>query len=188
MMSTATQATPVAMTAGEFSRRPDPGYPEELVRGRIETMPPPRARHGQVCNKVGRIFGNYAEEHSLGHVLCNDSGVITERDPDTVRGADIAFYSYAKMPKGPLPDRYPDVPPDLVIEVLSPDDRWRKVMIKVAEYLQLGVAVVGVLDPEEATMTLFEGDKAVRVLSRDDEFHLPELFGAFRVPVRAFLD
>ena len=34
------------------------------------------------------------DEHDLGHVLSNDSGVITERDPDTVRGADISFYSY----------------------------------------------------------------------------------------------
>jgi hypothetical protein len=39
-------------------------------------------------------------------VLSNDTGVVTERGPDTVRGADISFYSYARVPKGPLPDRY----------------------------------------------------------------------------------
>jgi Uma2 family endonuclease len=126
-MATVTQASQLPMTAEEFSRRPDPGYPEELVRGRIEKVSPvPRARHGQVCGKVVRILGIHAEQNDLGHVLCNDSGVITERGPDTVRGADIAFYSYAKLPKGPLPSTYLDVPPDLIIEVLSPDDRWSK--------------------------------------------------------------
>ena len=65
-MSTALQP---ALTAEEFGRRPDPGYPEDLVRGRIVSMPPPTRRHGQICNKVGRILGNYADEHDLGHAL-----------------------------------------------------------------------------------------------------------------------
>src|SRR5207249_8014547 len=88
-------------TAEEYAQRPDPGYPEELVRGRIVPMSQPTRRHGQICNKVGRILGNHAEEHDLGHVLNNDSAVITEREPDTVRGADVAFYSFARLPKGP---------------------------------------------------------------------------------------
>src|SRR5438477_11112897 len=112
------------MTAEEFGSRTDPGYPEELVQGRILTIPPPTPRHGQVCSKVVRLLGVFADEHDLGHVLCNDSGVITERDPDTVRGADVTFYSYARVPKGPIAKGYLAVPPDLVVEVRSSDDRW----------------------------------------------------------------
>ncbi|HWE38180.1 MAG TPA: Uma2 family endonuclease, partial [Isosphaeraceae bacterium] len=94
------------LTAEQFGRRPDPGYPEELVRGTIVPMPPPRPRHGQICGEAYFLLRQAAEEHDLGHVVCNDSGVITERDPDTVRGADVAFYSYDRVPKGPLPDGY----------------------------------------------------------------------------------
>ena len=95
-----------------------------------------------------RILGEYAKDRDLGRVLSNDTGVITERGPDTVRGADISFYSFARVPKGPLPDRYLDTPPDLVVEVLSPSDRWPKVLAKVAEYLDAGTTVVLVLDDE----------------------------------------
>src|SRR5215831_14672334 len=104
-MSTPTAAANL-ITAAEFARRPDPGHPEELVRGRIVPMLPPTRRHGQICNKAGRIFGNFAEEHDLGQVLNNDSGVITEQGPDTVRGPDVAFYSYSRIPRGPLPADY----------------------------------------------------------------------------------
>ena len=54
-----------------------------------------------LSNKTGRIFGNFAEEeeHDLGHVLSNDSAIITERRPDTVRSADVAFDSDAKLPR-----------------------------------------------------------------------------------------
>jgi Uma2 family endonuclease len=86
-------------------------------------MSPPSRRHGQICNRVGRILGNFAEEHDLGHVLNNDSGIITERDPDSMRGPDVAFYSYKLIPKGPVPDDYGPEIPELVVEVRWKNDR-----------------------------------------------------------------
>jgi len=38
-------------------------------------------------------LGEFVDEHELGRVMSNDSGVITERESDTVRGADVTFYS-----------------------------------------------------------------------------------------------
>ncbi len=186
-MSTVSNSTSeLLLTAEEFAERPDPGYPEELVKGKVVALPPPKARHGQICAKTALILGNYAEDHDLGHVLCNDSGVITERGPDSVRGADVAFYSYAKLPKGPLPQSYPAVPPDLIFEVMSPSDRWPKVYAKVAEYLDAGVSIVGVLDPERQQLLLFNGDAPVRILNETDELTLPTLLGDFRVVVGKF--
>lgn len=176
------------MTAVEFGRRPDPGHPEELVRGRIVPMPSPDRRHGYVCNKAGRIFGNFAEERDLGRVLSNDSGVITERDPDTVRGADVAFYSYARLPKGPLKSGYGPEVPELVIEVRSKSDRWRDVHEKVAEYLKAGVSVVVVLDPEPRTAHLFAADEPPRRLEADDELTLPGLLDGFAARVGRFFE
>ena len=121
-MATVAEAAPL-ITAEQFAQRPDPGYPEELVRGRIIPLPPPKPRHGYVCNKAGRIFGNFVDDHRLGWVLNNDTGVITERDPDTVRGGDVVYYSYDRLPPGELPDTYAAVVPELVVEVQSPGDR-----------------------------------------------------------------
>ncbi len=187
-MSTASVTTPTLMTAEEFAQRPDPGYPEELVRGRIVPMPMPKPRHGEICNKAGRILGNCAEERDLGRVFNNDTGVITERGPDTVRRADVSFYSYARVPKGPLPDRYLDVPPDLVVEALSPFDRWPKVLAKVAEYLDAGTTFVLVLDDQRRLAHLYRADGATLVLNVDDELTIPDLFGDFRVRVGRFFE
>jgi Uma2 family endonuclease len=176
------------LTAEEFCRLEDNGQPMELVRGRIISMNVPAPRHGQICGKIVRILGNYAEEHDLGHVLSNDSGVITERSPDTVRGADVAFYSYARLPKGPLPKRYLSVVPELIFEVLSPDDRWSKVLAKVTEYLNAGVKVVAVLDPETETLELYSADQRPRTLEADDDLVLPEILGDFRSAVKRFFE
>ncbi len=174
------------LTAEEFGRRPDPGYPEELVEGRIVATALPKARHGFCCAEVVFYIRLYLAEHDLGRVISNDAGVLTHRGPDSLRGPDVAYYSYAKLPKGPLPEGYPDVPPDLIIEVLSPSDQWRKVLEKVAEYLNVGVSVVGVLDPERSALFLFDGDEPVRILGPADELTLPALLGDFRVVVGRF--
>jgi Uma2 family endonuclease len=99
----------------------------------------------------------------------------------------VSYYGYAKLPKGaPLPEGYPHVPPDLVFEVISPHDRWPKVLAKVAEYLEAGVAVVALLDPERRTLRLYDGDQPDRILVESDELTLPDLLGDFRVAVGRF--
>ena len=188
-MSPATMtAQPALMTAEQFGDRPDPGHPEELVRGRIVPMSFPKPRHGQICSKVDRILGVFADEHDLGHVLCNDSAVVTERGPDTVRGADVAFYSYGRVPKGPLPAGYLGVVPELVVEVASPSDRWPKVLAKVAEYLDAGVGLVVVLDGEESSARVFHADGTTTTLGPDDAFAAPDLLPGFSVVVRRFFE
>jgi Uma2 family endonuclease len=180
VMATAEQAL---LTAEEFGRRPDVGWPEELVRGKIVMSPPPNRRHGQVCGKIGRLLGNFAEEHDIGHVLTNDSGVVTERDPDTVRGADVAYYSYARLPKGPLPPGYGVETPELVFEVKSPSDRWPVVLQKAAEYLNAGVLFVTVLDPDEENVVVYSAEGQPRSLGRDDELSYPGVLPGFAVVV-----
>ncbi len=176
------------MTAEEFGRRPDPGYPEELVRGRVTAMPPPDRRHGRVCMEVGYIIRRFLEQHDLGRVLSNDSAVITERNPDSVRGADVAFYSYARLPKGVLEAGYGPEIPELIIEVRSSSDRWRDIHEKVTEYLKAGVSLVVVLDPGPQTAHLFGADDPPRTLGEDDELTLPGLLEGFAVRVGRFFE
>jgi Uma2 family endonuclease len=176
------------ITAEEFARRPDPGHPEELVRGRIVPMPMPKPRHGEICGQAYYLLRREIEDRDLGRLLSNDSGVITQRGPDTVRGADIAYYSYERVPKGPLPDRYLDVAPDLILEVRSPSDRWADILVKVGEYLAAGVTIVVVLDDTSRSARVFDGEGTIRLLAAEEEFTLPELLGDFSVSVRRFFE
>jgi Uma2 family endonuclease len=176
------------MTAEEFGRRSDPGYPEELVRGRVVPMSVPDRRHGYVCGKADRIFGNFVDERDMGRVLCNDSGVITERGPDTVRGADVAYYSYSRLPKGVLASGYGPEVPELIVEVCSENDRWLEILDKVSEYLSAGVLAVVVLDPEPQIAHVFSADQPPRALKSEDELVLPGILDNFRVRVGRFFE
>lgn len=176
------------LTAEEYEQLVDRNGRTELVRGRVVEMNVPAPRHGQICVKVARLLGNYADEHQLGHVVGNDSGVRTERGPDTVRGPDLSYYSFARVPPGPLPGGYLDVVPELVFEVRSPTDRWSVINAKVLEYLQAGVGVVCVLDQMTESVMIFTDEDLPRTLEGDDELHLPNVLGDFRVAVRRFFE
>jgi Uma2 family endonuclease len=87
-----------------------------------------------------------------------------------------------------LPSHYLDVSPDLVFEVKSPSDRWSKMLTKIGEYLQAGVPVVCVLDPETETARLYFADEPEITLEASDELTFPNQLPGFRVPVRALFE
>jgi Uma2 family endonuclease len=176
------------MTAEEFRLMPDNGKRMELVRGVPVEMSLPIPRHGQIYTKTIRLLGNFADDQNLGHVISDDAGVITERGPDTVRGPDISYYSYDRVPRGPLPLGYLDVVPDAVVEVRSPSDRWKDIRNKVNEFLNAGVRLVCILDEQTGTAHVNPVDRPSFLVPADGELDLSEVLPGFRVPLRRFFE
>jgi len=141
------------ITAEEFAAMEEPadGSRQELVRGEIVSMPQPQGLHGQVQLQIGWLLKNVVTVQKLGWVV-TESGVITERDPDTVRGPDVSFFRIDRHPNRPR--GYFEIPPDIAVEVLSPDDRRRKVLEKIQEYLDHGVRIIWLVDPEPEAQTV----------------------------------
>lgn len=180
-MSTA--APIMLLTADEYFALGDDSR-SELVRGRVVTMTPPGFRHGSVCSRLVRLLGRFLDDHDLGHLVSNDAGVITQRDPDTVRGPDLAFFSYERLPKEQVPIGYPTVAPDLVFEVLSPTDRMSDVLDKVAEYLQSDIRVVCLVDPASRHIDVLRDEHALQHFRLADEFSIPDVLPGFSVLTR----
>ena len=177
-MATATDL----LTIAEYLALPDAGAPTELVRGRIVEHPFHEPIHGLVNNRVACILGDYVRGRGLGELTIG-SGVITLRDPDSLRGADVAYYPATKLPPTDAWPTYLDVPPDLVLEVRSIHDRWADLLTKAAEYLAAGVLVVVLLDPDARTATVLVADLPPRTLGPGDLLTLPAILGDFAARV-----
>lgn len=184
-----TTTTGLMMTAEEFGHfvpRPEnEGRIFELVRGRIEERPRPGIRHGVVCANITTTLMIFVRQRRKGYVCSNDSGVILERDPDTVRGSDVMFYDEITA-FDQLPVKWDDKLPRLAIEVLSPDDRPTRVARKVMQYLRRGIPLVWVADPEERTITVYKPNDFPRVLDEHEELTGNEVLPEFRCRVGDF--
>jgi Uma2 family endonuclease len=157
----------------------------ELVRGEVIELPPPQKPHGVVAINVGRLLSNFTIQRNKGYVTCNDAGVLLERDPDTVRGPDVAVYEDAESFEEIHP-KYGEVPPRLAVEVLSPSDRADRIQRKITDYLRNGVELVWVVDTEEKTVTVYRADNGPRVLQEQDEITGEDVLPGFRCVVAEF--
>jgi Uma2 family endonuclease len=160
---------------------PADGSQQELIRGVIVTMPPPKGRHGVCCSKLNRLIGNHVEANRLGNTTSNDTGWITERGPDTVRGPDVAFWSYQRAPE--VPEGYYQVPPDLAVEVVSPSDTHTRVQEKVRHYLKHGARMVWVVDPELRIVTVYRKQTESRTLEETDTLSGEDVLPGFSCKV-----
>jgi Uma2 family endonuclease len=183
-MSTATTRL---LTAEEFAKLPNPvdGSKQELVRGEVVTMPPPGFRHGIVQVNVATLLKVFAKQHKLGRITV-ESGVVTERDEDTVRGPDVAYWSYERLPADQVPEGYPNVAPDLCVEVLSPSNTEQRTTKKVGEYFACGARMVWVIDPEERTVTIYRKPGDGRVLWEDATIAGEDVLPGFSCPLNEF--
>ncbi len=173
---------PGLVTAEEFTTR----YAHlraELVKGIVKVYPVPYLKHGILCSTICRFVGNHVEAHDFGRVASNDSWIKTGSNPDTVRGADLCYFSYERLPKGDVPEGLLSVAPELVIEVRSPSDRWINMFVKVGEYLQADVRVVVILDPSSASASVYRADELQQIFHSGDELTLPDVLPGFAVPV-----
>ncbi|MGH7637612.1 MAG: Uma2 family endonuclease, partial [Gemmatimonadaceae bacterium] len=104
--------------------------------------------------------------HGLGAVFGQDTGFKIAFDPDTVRAPDLAFVSRERValiaPRG-----YAALSPDLVAEILSPDDRPGEVLAKIGEWLDAGVAIVWLIDPDRQVAQVYRSDGSVTVIAPD---------------------
>jgi Uma2 family endonuclease len=169
-------------TATELEKFPRDNRRYELVAGRLFPMTPVGWMHGAIVTRLLVRLGGHVESGRLG-VAFTEVGFRLASDPDTVRAPDVAFIRRERLPTG-LPRGFWQGPPDLAIEVLSPDDRPGDIRDKVAEYLAHGVPLVVVVDPDERTASFFRRSAAPVTIDADGVLDLDDVVSGFRCGLR----
>jgi Uma2 family endonuclease len=162
-------ATGIRMTADELLALPDNGMRRELIAGELHEMPPAGGEHGYVGNKAQIELGIFLKQHPAigGSFFLAETGYRLSRNPDTVRAPDISYVNEERLSQARVRG-YPELAPDFVVEVVSPNDTASEIQQKVGEWLAAGVLVVWVLYPATRTAMTFRSDGAIQLLHADD--------------------
>jgi Uma2 family endonuclease len=158
----------------------DPERSYEVVNGEPEEKEMPVARHSGICTRLARKLGNYVEGESRGEIYQEASFQIggNERIPD------LAFVSADRLPAEGEPETKWPMPPDLAVEIISPNDLYEKVYAKVMEYLAAGVKQVWLVSPENHSVTVYRSATHVTAFPEDGELVSEDLLPGFRCPLR----
>ena len=169
------------ITADELLMMPHDDYQYELVRGELtEKMPPPGELHGDVTGRFSFELRAYSRANRFGAVRDN-AGFRLEADPDTVRAPDVAWIAPGRSGE-PIPG-YPQLTPDLAVEIKSPTDTPRMVAERAQMWLDFGSREVWYGDPETTTVTRYRPGQPPEILGADDTLDGGDLLPGFSVPV-----
>lgn len=163
------------MTAEELLVFPMPDKRVELVRGRLIVREPPGLRHGECAMRIGVALSNFLSQDrevsgaafSCGRILTGDAGFTLARNPDTVRGPDVAYVSRERW-TGPMPDGYGEFAPDLAVEIRSTNDGAGAVLAKAGDWLDAGAQLVWVVDPMRRLVSVYRADGSQAMLGIED--------------------
>ena len=144
MSNTTDQVT----TAEQLAALPDDGKRYELVDGVLRMMSPAGFRHGQIAARLLSRVSVHVERHDLGATLAAETGFTLCHDPDTVLAPDVSFVARDRLAKFADHVGYLPLAPDFVAEIVSPSDRSSQVEAKARDWLDAGVQVVLVVDPQ----------------------------------------
>jgi Uma2 family endonuclease len=111
---------------------------------------------------------SFAIRRGRGRVTTNDTGLIVEEEPDTVRGVDVMFFDESR-PFGMIPREYERGLPALVVEVWSPNDKRNQMNRRVAQFIARGIPLVWLVDPDDQSVSVQRPGQVPVIMTGDDE-------------------
>ena len=171
------------MTAEELLNMPDDGFRYELVRGELRKRPLAGQTHGRYASNISLSLGGHAKANRLGRSYIA-TGFILETDPDHVLAPDFAFISNERLREIGESDGFAQGAPDLVVEVISPNDRYTDVEEKVEDWLNAGCRAVIIVNPRRQTVNLHLSPTDVTTLTESDTLESDDIVPGWRMPVK----
>lgn len=152
-----TRATPADLEA-----MPDGEARYELIDGEIRERNM-SAESNYIANLINSCVTVFVAQHRLGLAFTEGCGIDVFPQPNPLRVSDGAFVANGRLAGNRPPTHgYLKIAPDLVVEVVSPNDEAADVQRKVEDYLAAGVRLVWVAYPETRFVHAFSGDGGVR--------------------------
>lgn len=158
--------------------------PAELISGEIVYQMPTGRLHGRIEGFIVALLLRYLLKNPIGEVYSGEVGIYTGHNPDSVRAADVVFISHQYLQQVQT-GGYLEVAPDLVVEMMSPGDRWSDVHEKLEEYFAIGIKMVWVFDPKLEQIRVYRSPDGVIRLTRDELLTTEDILPGFTVKVGA---
>ena len=171
-------------TLKDLEALPDPGG-YELVGGELVERNT-SIDSTETSFNVGGVLWAYVRANRLGRCFSSELGIqLHPNDPTHTRRADVSFVARARAPR--VEAGYLRIPPDLVVESVSPNDTAEDVLAKAREWLAHGVRMVWMIYPGAGQVQIYRPGERPRLLSGDDEITGEDVVPGFCTSIANFM-
>jgi Uma2 family endonuclease len=169
--------------AEQLFAMPNDGNRYELVKGVLVMMSPAGSEHGWIAARILNRLATHVEGSNLGRVYAAETGFKIGSSPDTVRAPDVCFVSHERLATVESTRSYLPLAPDLVVEVVSPNDTSSEIEAKAEEWLEAGTDIVLVADPSNQTIRVYQEGSRILLLRAGDTFEAGKVCGNWKLSV-----
>lgn len=174
--------------ADQLFAMPNDGNRYELVKGALIMRSPAGSERGWIAGRIFKRLATHVEDFDLGRAYAAETGFKITSSPDTVRAPDACFVSHERLATVESTRSYLPLAPDLVVEVVSPNDTSSEVEAKAEEWLNAGTDIVLVADPMNLTIRVYQEGSKIRLLRAGDTFEAGEVCGNWTLNINDAFD
>ncbi|MEO1378396.1 MAG: Uma2 family endonuclease [Cyanobacteria bacterium J06635_10] len=176
--------TPTQLTLEEFLSLPEGDITYELVDGEAIPKMSPKRFHSRLTLALSQLLTTWAQ--SRGEVGIEWAVTLTRNGKPWVPVPDLLYISYNRLPQNDIVDEACPIPPDLAIEIISPNQTFGEISAKANDYLDAGVLRVWVIDARAKTVTVYYPDVPSRTKTGKDTLEDSLLQGLQITPQQIF--
>lgn len=174
------------ISLAEFLQLPETKPASEYINGQVYQKPMPQGEHSILQGSLVTAINQTATPSKIGYAFpelrCTFGGAAIV--------PDVAVFEWSRIPllaNGRINNKF-DIPPDWIIEILSPDQSPSRVIRKIIFCLNHGTKLGWFIDPDGEAVTVFqpnqlpefkEGQDILPVLDvlKDWQLSVADLFG-----------
>ena len=166
-MTLLAEPPPKLISIDEFLALPDSiGY--ELIEGVLTERKLMGALSDHVAARFVVRLGTFVDARAAGHMFGAETTYHCFGHEATGRRADASFIARGRLRDERIPEGTIDIPADVAVEVISPNDLATEVEEKVKLYLRHGFGEIWVVYPETRSMYVYRKGAPVLALEADD--------------------
>jgi Uma2 family endonuclease len=170
------QTSPQSLTLDEFLKLPETKPASEFIAGQIIQKPMPPGKHSTIQLDLGADINRALKPQHIARTYpelrCTFGGKSVV--------PDVTVFTWERIPRDPdgkVSNTFA-LAPDWTIEILSPDQRQTKVVLKILHCLNHGTQMGWLVDPDEELVFVYFADHTLDVFAAPDD----------RIPVPAFAE
>jgi Uma2 family endonuclease len=164
---------PKLLTLEEFLKLPEEEPALEFQDGMVVQKVSPKGKHSAIQRAFCELLDRFGRPRRLVQVFPE----LRTTFAGASRVPDIAVYRWRRVPldsTGRIADEFAE-PPDIVVEIVSPDQRVNALVRRCLWYVGHGVTVALLVDPEDESIVVFRPDQIPRSLEPADRIDIDDI-------------
>jgi Uma2 family endonuclease len=174
------------LSLDDFLKLPETKPAQEFINGNIIQKPMPQGKHSLIQVELSSFINNIVKKDKIAYALPEIRCTVGDR----VIVPDIGVFQWENLPKtdtGEIANKF-NIPPDWIIEILSPDQSTNQVIEKILFALNYGSKLGWLIDYDDQSVLILRQNQLLEIKSQEEILTALDIFSDWQLTAKIMFD